>query len=211
MRSGKPAIGEHFVSRNSWQHCVARVATVMKWINIFVCLFDPFLHLCVLNAWTFITAFALTLWLSRVFPPQVEPTIYHGQVACIAQAESRTVAILKPYKPNPLYVSSTYVIHNHEGTELRNRIFLHLVLVTYDPVKKESWRIKNQLDVISDGCTLHLVWNKSQLPTWCKSTEYTHTFNPHTHTTHTLGLYTYLEYHQWTTHNYIALNLTLYE
>jgi len=38
-------------------------------------------------------------------------------IACIPQADSRTVAILKPYKPNPLYVSSTYVIHNHEGTD----------------------------------------------------------------------------------------------
>jgi len=26
--------------------------------------------------------------------------------------------------------------------------------------------------------------------------QYTHTFNPHTHTTHTSGLYTYLAYHQ---------------
>ena len=29
-------------------------------------------------------------------------------------------------------------------------------------------RPSNKLHEISDGCTLHLVWNKSQLPTWCK-------------------------------------------
>jgi hypothetical protein len=43
------------------------VATVMKWINMFVCSFDHFSRLCVLNAWNFITASALILWLSRVF------------------------------------------------------------------------------------------------------------------------------------------------